>query len=127
VHIIKDVDSVPIYHPNYYLGVQVESGLETFYFLDKDDLKLIGGLHLSFDRHSSFEVNRLENLASWYLKTQDAANKLELEFFQKECVDQYSADEGYMLVDGEHVLKTVPLSTIKTGVSVGQTNVRSDL
>jgi hypothetical protein len=31
-------------------------------------------------------------------------------------MDQYNADEGYMLVDGEHVIKAVPISTIKTGL-----------
>ena len=81
-----------------------------------DDFKLVGGVHHSFDTNSQFEVHRIDLLSSWFLKVSDAKNKLELEFFQKDCIDQYSADEGYVLVDGEYVIKAVPASTIKTGL-----------
>ncbi len=82
---------------------------------------------MSFDTNSQFNIHRIDELASWFLKTPEAKNKLELEFFQKECMDQYSADEGYILVNGEHVIKAVPISSIKTGLQPGNSKLKSDL
>ena len=49
VHIFKDVDSVPLFNPSYYLGVEKESGLETYYYFNSIDFRLIGGMHLAHD------------------------------------------------------------------------------
>ena len=40
---------MPLFYPSYFLGVEKESGLETYYYFDSNDFRLIGGMHLAHD------------------------------------------------------------------------------
>jgi len=52
------LETVPIYHPSYYLGLEKDSGIETYYYFDdNEEFKLIGGMHFAHDVSSFFEID----------------------------------------------------------------------
>ena len=110
MHVYKDLDSVPLYHPSFYLGKEKESGIETYYYFDANDFRLIGGMHMAHDIRQFFEVSLLQALSKKEVETDMGRNRLDLLFFVKECLEYYSPEE-YQLIDGERVVRVISIPT----------------
>ena len=72
---------------------------ETYYYFDLN-WKMVAGATVKDKVQTFFEVFRLDQIHETDIKT----GRFELEFFIKECLDQYDQGE-YKLIDGEHVVK----------------------
>jgi len=88
------------------MGKEKDSGIETYYYFDASDFRLIGGMHLAHDVRQFFEVSLMQPLAKKEVQTDSGRNRLDLLFFVKECLEYYGPYE-YQLVDGERVVRAV--------------------
>jgi hypothetical protein len=97
---------MPLYHSSFFFGLQKDSGMATYYYLDVTDYKLLGGMHIGHDINSYFETNRIYSLPKTELFKDNGMSILDITFFLYECKDLYDPDE-YYIVDGVHLFKSV--------------------